>query len=192
MPAIQWGILALTVTPADTRRISIDIDSLLIGSSLTSECLVEALRRHPALAFRLPFWALRGKTVLRQRLAQYAESDVAALPYRAAALSRQLRRSAEDGGTWCWSRRRSRSLARKRGGPSRNRRGPAGAGKSGVRERGSLGWIRARGAAIPMAKKCPGLCAVPLVAPGGRRARNGSPRSFCSSAFRSARRPDMS
>jgi 4-hydroxybenzoate polyprenyltransferase len=85
------------VTPTDARRISIDIDSLLTGSSLTSECLVEALRRSPAIAFRLPFWAMRGKSVLRQRLAQHAKLDVAALPYRAAALE-QLRRSAEEGG----------------------------------------------------------------------------------------------
>src|SRR4051794_552461 len=91
------GILALTVTPADTRRISIDIDSLLIGSSLTSECLIEALRRNPPLALRVPFWALRGRRFLRQRLAQYAEIDVATLPYSPHAVE-ALRRTAGDGG----------------------------------------------------------------------------------------------
>jgi hypothetical protein len=84
------------VTPADARKISIDIDSLLVGSSLTSECLVEAVRRHPAIVFRLPFWMLRGKVVLRERLAHYAQLDVATLPYRAAAVE-ELRRSSESG-----------------------------------------------------------------------------------------------
>jgi 4-hydroxybenzoate polyprenyltransferase len=84
------------VTPADARDITVNIDSLLIGSSLTSECLVEAARRHPAIIMLLPFWAMRGKAVLRQRLAKHAELDVATLPYRAAAVE-GLRRSAEEG-----------------------------------------------------------------------------------------------
>ena len=83
------------MTPADARPITIDIDSLLVGSSLTSECLVEAVRRHPAIVLRLPFWAMRGKAVLRQRLAKYAELDVAALPYRAAAIE-EVRRGTEE------------------------------------------------------------------------------------------------
>lgn len=39
---------------------------------------------------------MRGKAVLRQRLADYAELDVATLLYRATAIE-ELRRSAEDG-----------------------------------------------------------------------------------------------
>src|SRR4051794_2461609 len=85
-----------TVTPAGTRRISVDMDSLLAGSSLRAECLVEALRRNPLTALRLPLWAMRGRAVLEQRLAQYADLDVAALPYRTAAVD-EMRRSVGDG-----------------------------------------------------------------------------------------------
>jgi 4-hydroxybenzoate polyprenyltransferase len=84
------------VTPTDTGRLSVHLDSLLAGSSLAAECLVEALRRRPLIAFRLPFWALRGTTFVSRRLAQLAELDVAALPYRAEALE-ELRRNAKSG-----------------------------------------------------------------------------------------------
>jgi 4-hydroxybenzoate polyprenyltransferase len=71
------------VATAGARTILVDLDSLLTGSSLTAECLVAALRRRPLLAFGLPFWALRGKPVLRRRLAEAADLDPAELPYRA-------------------------------------------------------------------------------------------------------------
>ena len=115
------------MTPADARPITIDIDSLLVGSSLTSECLVEAVRRHPAIVLRLPFWAMRGKAVLRQRLAKYAELDVTTLPYRAAAIE-ELRRRAEDG-TGGVGHDGGTGPGAPRGGASGSRRGADRAGK---------------------------------------------------------------
>ena len=55
---------------SDARRISVEIDNVLAGSTLTAECLVDALRRRPLIVFLLPFWVLRGKPFLRQRLAR--------------------------------------------------------------------------------------------------------------------------
>ena len=84
------------MTPIDARRISVPLDSLLAGSTLTLECLVETVRRHPLHVFRLPFWAMRGRAFLQRRLAESADLDVAFLPYRDAALE-ELRRSVKEG-----------------------------------------------------------------------------------------------
>jgi 4-hydroxybenzoate polyprenyltransferase len=84
------------VTPIDARRISVPLDSLLAGSTLTLECLVEAVRRQPLYVFRVPFWGMRGRAFLQRRLAESADLDVALLPYRDAALD-ELRRSVQEG-----------------------------------------------------------------------------------------------
>jgi len=57
---------------------------------------VEALRRHPLAVFGLPVWRMRGKAFLQQRLAHYADLDVATLPYAAAAVD-EVRRSMDEG-----------------------------------------------------------------------------------------------
>lgn len=84
------------MTPIDARRISVPLDTLLAGSTLTLECLVETVRRHPLHVFRLPFWVMRGRAFLRRRLAESADLDVASLPYCATALE-DLRRSVKEG-----------------------------------------------------------------------------------------------
>lgn len=84
------------MTPAGGRRVPVDIDNLLAGSSLMAECLAEALRRRPLSALLLPFWALRGKEFLRRRVALAAALDAGALPYREAAVA-ELRRCADSG-----------------------------------------------------------------------------------------------
>ncbi len=84
------------MTPSNARRTAVPIDSLLAGSSLTAESLVECVRRRPATALLLPFWALRGRAALRRRLAECARVDVDALPYREGALE-ELRRAADRG-----------------------------------------------------------------------------------------------
>jgi len=74
----------------------IDLDSLLAGSSLTAESLVECLRRRPSAALLLPLWLLRGGALLRRRLAECAQMDVTRLPYDPAAVD-ELRRARSSG-----------------------------------------------------------------------------------------------
>jgi 4-hydroxybenzoate polyprenyltransferase len=59
----------------------LDVDGALLHSSLTLECLISALRRRPVLLLLLPFWALRGRTVLNARIASHAALDPTVLPY---------------------------------------------------------------------------------------------------------------
>lgn len=74
----------------------IDVDTLLDGSTVSSESLAGCLRSRPATALLLPLWALRGSAFLRRRIADCARLDTAALPYNAAAVD-QLRRASIRG-----------------------------------------------------------------------------------------------
>jgi 4-hydroxybenzoate polyprenyltransferase len=78
------------------RRISVQPDYLLSGSSVEMECLVAAVRRQPWIALRVALWAVRGREHVYQELARRVKVDVAALPYRADALE-ELRREAQAG-----------------------------------------------------------------------------------------------
>src|SRR3982751_1580458 len=126
------------MTPTDARRHSVHLDSLLAGSSLAAECLVEALRRHPLIALRLPFWRLRGKPFVRERLAQCAEVDPAALPYRAEALE-ELRSHANSGAHLVLVTTADRALAWKVA--AHLGIGEVEEGRSPTERRGSIGWI---------------------------------------------------
>jgi 4-hydroxybenzoate polyprenyltransferase len=78
------------------RRMAVEPDSLLAGSSLALECLVDAVRRRPWMAFRAALWAARGRDHLYRELARHSELDVAKLPYRPETLD-ELRREAGKG-----------------------------------------------------------------------------------------------
>ncbi len=80
----------------NTRRLAVDPDSLLAGSSLALECLVDAVRRRPMVALRAVRWAAQGREHLRRELARHSNLDAAALPYRAEAVE-ELRREAKNG-----------------------------------------------------------------------------------------------
>ena len=79
-----------------TRRLRVEPDSLLAGSTLALECFVDAVRRRPSTAFRAALWAARGREHLCRELARHSEVDVAELPYRAETLD-ELRREAGKG-----------------------------------------------------------------------------------------------
>jgi hypothetical protein len=76
--------------------VTVSPDSLLEGSSLALEHLVEAVRQYPTVLVRAALWAARGGEHLRRELAGRVEIDAAALPYRADALA-ALRREASGG-----------------------------------------------------------------------------------------------
>ena len=64
----------------------VDLDGCLIGSDLMVETLVDALRRDPLVALRLPGWLLAGRARLKSELAARGHVDVATLPYHGALL----------------------------------------------------------------------------------------------------------
>ena len=149
------------MTPRIARRISVDIDSLLAGSSLT----LGVSRRGPtaasALVFRLPFWAMRGRAVLRQRLARMR--DWTSLRCRIAP-----RRWTNCGGA---CKRARHVVLVTTADPALARQvaehlgiAEVEAGRAPRRQARELGWIRARVAALPVAQERAGLSAVPPVA----------------------------
>jgi len=61
----------------------VDLDGTLINSDVLLESFLSALVRKPWLLFLLPFWLLRGKPVLKAKLAHHGEVNAALLPYNA-------------------------------------------------------------------------------------------------------------
>lgn len=59
----------------------VELDESLLCSHSFAESLASLLRKRPALAFLVPFWAVRGRAYLKDRLAELAPVDVSHLPY---------------------------------------------------------------------------------------------------------------
>lgn len=61
----------------------VDLDGTLIGTDLLYESLMATLKAQPLLAFRMPFWLLKGRAHLKSQLAKHADIDASLLPYHA-------------------------------------------------------------------------------------------------------------
>ena len=59
----------------------VDLDGTLIHSDMLHETVLGLVKVDPLSALRLPFWLLRGKAELKQRIAGRVEFDPASLPY---------------------------------------------------------------------------------------------------------------
>jgi 4-hydroxybenzoate polyprenyltransferase/phosphoglycolate phosphatase-like HAD superfamily hydrolase len=59
----------------------IDLDGTLIKTDLLYESLARLLKQKPWLLLMVPFWCLRGRAVLKRRIAQHVSVNVASLPY---------------------------------------------------------------------------------------------------------------
>ena len=57
----------------------VDLDGTLIHSDMLHETVLGLVKVEPLSAFRLPFWLLRGKAELKQRIAGRVEFDPASL-----------------------------------------------------------------------------------------------------------------
>jgi 4-hydroxybenzoate polyprenyltransferase/phosphoserine phosphatase len=62
----------------------VDLDGTLIASDLLLELWLAAIKRDPWNLLRSPFWLMRGRCFLKQRLAEKVELDWTLLPYRKA------------------------------------------------------------------------------------------------------------
>lgn len=89
-------MMPTSIGTSATHAFCVDLDGTLIRTDLTFESLLAAIKRHPWLVFYLPFWWLKGKSHLKQRLVQASMLDVAVLPYQAEVLD-MISRARLDG-----------------------------------------------------------------------------------------------
>ena len=61
--------------------LAVDLDGTLVHSDTLHEATLRALRERPLALLQIPFWLLRGKAVLKQKLAAASRFDPSALPY---------------------------------------------------------------------------------------------------------------
>jgi len=64
----------------------IDLDGTLIKTDLLFESLARLLKQKPWFMLLVPFWGLRGRAYLKQRIARQISIDVRSLPYNSAFL----------------------------------------------------------------------------------------------------------
>jgi len=82
---VATTLLAVHPSAAPSPReipLCVDLDGTLIRTDLLFESLLAAVRRRWWIIFLAPFWLLRGRPFLKQRLADAADFDPALLPYR--------------------------------------------------------------------------------------------------------------
>lgn len=72
---------------AGRRPLVVDLDGTLIRSDMLIEMAFGFLGQFPLSAFKLPLWFWSGRVVLKRRLAESIDIDVATLPYDEAVLS---------------------------------------------------------------------------------------------------------
>jgi 4-hydroxybenzoate polyprenyltransferase len=64
------------------KPLCVDCDGTLIATDLLYEAFFFLLKQYPFGLFFLPFWILKGKVYLKERLAERVEFNWASLPYR--------------------------------------------------------------------------------------------------------------
>jgi len=67
--------------PRPEPPLVVDLDGTLIRSDLLHESALQLLRQAPWALLQMPLWLLRGKAVLKHRIAERTAIDAAALPY---------------------------------------------------------------------------------------------------------------
>ncbi len=66
----------------EVEVVFVDLDGTLIGTDLLHEAIVLAIRHDPRLLLRLPWWSLRGRAQMKERLSERVAFDVRHLPCR--------------------------------------------------------------------------------------------------------------
>jgi 4-hydroxybenzoate polyprenyltransferase/phosphoserine phosphatase len=88
----------------------IDLDGTLIHTDMLHESALRTLRDKPFEVLRIPFLLARGKAVLKRRLAQHGDFDVASLPYNTDLLA-WLKQERSDGRSLILCTASDRSIA---------------------------------------------------------------------------------
>ena len=63
------------------RQLVVDLDGTLIHTDMLHEFAIHLLRDKPYFVLAIPFWLLRGKAMLKQKLASHIDADIASLPF---------------------------------------------------------------------------------------------------------------
>lgn len=66
----------------ENRPLAVDLDGTLLKTDLLVESFLGLLKHNFLLIFFVPWWLLRGKAYLKERIAQRVDIDVEALPYQ--------------------------------------------------------------------------------------------------------------
>lgn len=67
--------------PNQLLPIAVDLDGTLLYTDTLHESAVNLLHHHPLQVLRLPFWLIKGKAYLKQKLSAYVTLNPAILPY---------------------------------------------------------------------------------------------------------------
>lgn len=65
-----------------SKPLCVDCDGTLIATDLLYEAFFLLIKQYPIGLFLLPFWLIKGKVYLKERLAEHVEFDWSTLPYR--------------------------------------------------------------------------------------------------------------
>ena len=65
-----------------TKVFVVDLDRTLIHSDILHECFFALLARKTPAFLLTPFWLLKGKSVLKDELAERVDLSISALPFR--------------------------------------------------------------------------------------------------------------
>lgn len=84
--------------PQHPRPLCVDLDRTLIASDALWESFLLLLKSHPFSLLLFPFWLLKGRAVMKRRIADRVTPNPAALPYRPEVLA-YLERAKEEGRT---------------------------------------------------------------------------------------------
>lgn len=79
--------MAQTELNAKVPPLVVDLDGTLIHTDMLHESALKLLRDRPFQTIRIPFWLLKGKAFLKQKLAQDVTFDASHLPYNEDLLS---------------------------------------------------------------------------------------------------------
>jgi len=67
--------------PNQLLPIAVDLDGTLLYTDTLHESAVNLLHHHPLQVLRLPFWLIKGKAYLKQKLSAFVTLNPAILPY---------------------------------------------------------------------------------------------------------------
>jgi 4-hydroxybenzoate polyprenyltransferase/phosphoserine phosphatase len=76
-----------TLIDREPLPLCVDLDGTLLETDILLEAILALVKQNPWMIFQMPFWLLRGKAYLKQRIAAESPLDVTLLPVKRALIS---------------------------------------------------------------------------------------------------------